>query len=118
MSPAARASQVFGLYIGLLGLVLLIAPNLLLTAFGFAPTTEPWIRIVGFLLGILSHYYLAAAHHENRQFFAATIIPRLVVLPVLAIFVLAQWAPAQLLIFAIPDVAGALWTRGALAKGA
>lgn len=116
MSPAARASQVFGLYLGLLGLILLVAPNTLLTLFAFAPTDEPWIRIVGFLVAILSHYYLVAAYRNDRIFFAASIAPRLLVLPTFGVFVFAGWAPIQLLGFALPDVASALWTRSALGQ--
>ncbi len=114
MSRPARSLQVFGLYLGLLGLVLTVAPNVLLTLFGFGTTTEPWIRILGFVVVILAHYYLAAAHGEDRLFMRATIVPRLLVLPAFAIFVWAAWAPANLLIFTIPDVVGALWTWQAL----
>lgn len=114
MSRPARSLQVFGLYLSLLGLVLTVTPNLLLTLFGFSTTTEPWIRVLGFVVVILGHYYLAAAHGEDRLFMRATIIPRLLVLPAFAIFVWAGWAPANLLLFTIPDVIGALWTRQSL----
>ena len=114
MTHPARSLQVFGLYLGLLGLGLTVAPNQLLTLFGFSTTTEPWIRILGFVTVILAHYYLAAAYSDDRPFMRATIIPRLTVLPVFAIFVWAAWAPVNLLIFAVPDVLGALWTRQAL----
>lgn len=114
MTPAARASLVFGAYLGALGLWLLAIPNVLLDAFGFEPTNEVWIRVIGFMLGVLSHYYLSAAYREDRGFFAATIIPRLLALPMFGIFVWAGWAPAPLLLFAVPEVAGALWTRAAL----
>ncbi len=114
MTRAARSMQVFGLYLGLLGLGLTVAPNVVLTLFGFLPTEEPWIRLLGFVVAILAHYYLAAAHGEDRLFMRATIIPRLTALPVFGIFVWAGWAPLTLLLFAIPDLLGALWTRQAL----
>lgn len=118
MTRSARSLQVFGLYLGLLGLVLTIAPNLLLSLFGFETTTEPWIRLLGFTVVILAHYYLAAAYAEDRLFMRSTIIPRLTALPVFAIFVWADWTPVNLLLFAIPDVVGALWTRQALSAEA
>ena len=114
MTRPARSLQVFGLYLGLLGLLLTVAPNLLLDLFGFSTTSEPWIRVLGFVVVVLAHYYLAAAHGEDRLFMRATIIPRLTVLPVFAIFVWAGWAPVNLLLFALPDLLGALWTRQAL----
>ncbi|MDZ4864869.1 MAG: hypothetical protein SGJ01_15680 [Gemmatimonadota bacterium] len=114
MTRPARSMQVFGFYLGLLGLGLTIIPNLLLTLFGFSTTAEPWIRVLGFVVVILAHYYLAAAYAGDRLFMRSTIIPRLLALPVFAIFVWAAWAPANLLLFALPDVIGALWTRQAL----
>lgn len=118
MTRAARSMQVFGLYLGLLGLGLTVAPNVILVLFGFVPTEEPWIRILGFVVAVLAHYYLAAAHGEDRLFMRATIIPRLTVLPVFAIFVWANWAPVNLLVFAIPDLLGAIWTRQAIRAAA
>ncbi len=43
MTRAGRSIQVFGIYLAALGLVLFLAPNILLTTFGFEPTQEPWI---------------------------------------------------------------------------
>ncbi len=117
MSRSARSVQVFGLYLGLLGLGLTVVPNVILVLFGLAPTEEPWIRVLGFVMVILAHYYLAAAYGEDRLFMRATIIPRLTVLPVFVIFVWASWAPVNLLLFGVPDLLGAVWTRHAIQAG-
>jgi hypothetical protein len=58
MTAAARSIQVFCAYLVALALALLLSPNTLLGLFGFAPTGEVWIRVVGMLVGILGVYYL------------------------------------------------------------
>lgn len=60
MSQAARSLFVFGIYLFLLGAVLVVAPNLLLPLFQMPETSEVWIRVVGMLVFIVGYYYVAA----------------------------------------------------------
>ena len=69
MSKSARSVLVFGVYLVLLGLVLIAVPNVLLGAFGLALTTEVWVRVVGMLVLCLAFYYIQAATHELTSFF-------------------------------------------------
>jgi hypothetical protein len=116
MSPAARSIEVFGIYLVLLGATLLLAPNLLLGAFGIAPTGEVWIRIVGMLAGFLGVYYLRAARAGLTAFYGWTVPVRLSVPVFFAGFVALGMAPAMLLLFGAIDAAGALWTWTALRR--
>lgn len=68
MSKSALSVFVFGLYIAVLGIVLLVAPNILLGMFGLPNTTEVWIRIVGMLVLFLGFYYTQAARKEMTDF--------------------------------------------------
>ena len=56
MSKAARSVFVFGIYLIVLGLGLLLFPNSLLGIISIPSTTEPWIRVVAMLLLILAYY--------------------------------------------------------------
>ncbi len=47
MSKAAFTVKVFGVYLFVLGLILLVSPNTLLSIFGIPETTEVWIRVLG-----------------------------------------------------------------------
>lgn len=116
MSAAGRSIQVFGIYLMLLGLVLLVAPNLLLALFGIAPTGEVWIRIVGMLAGFLGLYYTQAARVCDRAFFRTTVFVRLSVPGFFGAFVALAMAPPALMLFALVDVAGAAWTASALRR--
>jgi hypothetical protein len=114
MSPAARSVNVFGIYLLVLGVVLLAAPNLLLGLFHLPPTTEVWLRVVGMLVAFLGIYYRVAAAADLRLFFLTTVMLRASVPVFFLAFVLAGWAPWPLLVFAGVDAAGAAWTWRAL----
>lgn len=70
MSKAAKSILVFGLYLGVLGSVLVLVPNLLLELIAIPPTQEAWIRVAGVLALILAFYYVQAARSNVVTFFA------------------------------------------------
>jgi len=117
MTAAARSILVFGAYLLALGMALLLSPDTLLRPFGFAPTGDVWIRVVGMLSGILGFYYLQAARAGLAAFFRWTVPVRLSVLIIFAVFVALGMAPPALLLFGAVDAAGALWTWSALRRG-
>ncbi|HEX6747631.1 MAG TPA: hypothetical protein VF092_10110 [Longimicrobium sp.] len=114
MSKPARTMFVFGIYLALLGLTLVAVPNLLLGAFGFPPTQEVWIRVVGMLVFILAFYYLEAARHEWEGFTRLSVPARMSVIVFFGVFVLAGLVSPMLLLFAVVDFAAAAWTHFAL----
>ena len=117
MSPAAKSLSVFGVYLCGLGLMLLLAPNLLLHVFGVAPTNEVWIRVVGMLVLCLSFYYVQAARHGLTPFIRWTVWTRLAVIVYFTAFVLLLSAPKPLLLFGLIDLLAAVWTWRALNRG-
>ena len=56
MSRAARSVLVFGLYLVVVGIALIVAPNPLLVLLRFPASTEIWPRVVGVLALVLAHY--------------------------------------------------------------
>lgn len=114
MSRAAKSLFVFGVYLCGLGLMLLLAPNLLLRVFGVPATSEVWIRVIGMLVLCLSFYYIQAARHELTTFIRWTVWTRLAVIVYFAAFVLLLSAPKPLLLFGLVDLLAALWTWLAL----
>ena len=76
MTAAARSVFVFGVYLVLLGVSLMLAPNLVLAPFGFAPTSEVWLRVAGSLVAIIGFFFLVAARHELTAFFRASLFAR------------------------------------------
>ncbi|HEY0169960.1 MAG TPA: hypothetical protein VGB98_02835 [Pyrinomonadaceae bacterium] len=114
MSHASKSLFVFGVYLCGLGLVLLLAPNLLLGLFGVPPTDEVWIRINGMFVLCLSFYYTRAARNELTAFVRWTVWARAAVIFFFAAFVLLASAPKALLLFGLIDLLAALWTWLAL----
>ena len=114
MSKSAMSVMVFAVYLVLLGLVLVLAPNTLLRAFRLAPTGEVWIRVVGMLVLILAYYYWNASRAGLRVFLRWTVAARTAVLLFFIAFVIAGLAPPTLILFGVVDFSGAVWTALAL----
>lgn len=105
---------VFAIYLAGLGIAFLIFPNPVITLFGFEPTTEPWIRIMGYILVALAYYYIQAVRTGTNAFYQWTVHARLPILPIFAGLVLTGIAPPVLLVFGTFDTGCALWTAWAL----
>lgn len=110
MSRSAVSLRVFAVYMIVLGLTLILDPNLLLRVFGFPLTREVWIRIVGMLVLILGYYDLMASRTENVALFQWSVHVRLLVPVVFGVFVALHMAPPILILFGIVDGAAAVWT--------
>ena len=111
MSKSARSLFIFSLYLFLLGTVLIVIPNVLLTIFWFPETKEVWIRIVGMLVFILGFYYFQASRNEIKKFFQWTVFGRIAVFIFLLVFVLLNFTPPTLIIFGVIDAVAAIWTQ-------
>ena len=114
MSRAARSVFAFGLYLLGTAALLVITPNTLLGLLGIAPATEPWIRVLGVVVGALGAYYIVAARAELMPFFKATVWARALVLVGFAGLAAMAWAPVMIIGFGVVDALGALWTWTAL----
>ena len=116
MSKAARSLFVFGVYLILLGLFLLIAPNTLITFFGLPTTSDIWIRVVGMLLVLLAYYDIQAARKNLTNFFRWSVVARMSVIVFFAVFVILDLVKPILLLFGGVDLLAAVWTYIALRK--
>ena len=114
MSQSALSIFVFGWYIFVNALVLIVSPNLLLTTLGLEPTQEPWLRLLGVVTLALSFYYILAAYEEVLSFFQWTILGRSTVFVGVTALAFGGLVPAVIVVFAVIDAAGAVWTAAAL----
>jgi hypothetical protein len=114
MTKAARSVFVFGLYLIVLGLALVVVPNVLLELFSLPSTTEVWVRVVGMLVLFLGYYYTQAARKELTDFVRLTLYPRSTVILFFAGFVLLGYAKPALILFGVVDLLGVIWTAMAL----
>jgi len=105
---------VYSIYLFGLGAALLLVPNIPLPIFGLADAHEVWIRVLGMTVIFFSSFYFIAARNEYRELFRASVLTRLAVPFVFASFVIAGFAPWNLILFTPPDILFAAWTFVAL----
>ncbi len=111
MSKSARSLFVFSVYLFILGIILIVIPNVLLRLFALQETNEVWIRVVGMLVFILGFYYYQASRSEIKKFFQWTVYGRTAVLIFFIVFVLLDFAPLTLILFGFIDAVAAFWTQ-------
>ena len=97
-------------YVILTGLQLIFVPNMLLSMFGFEPTSEIWIKVLGIVILPLSAVYYAISKQGNEESLRATIISRGFVGIGFTLLALSGQAPMALILFAGIDIATAIWT--------
>jgi hypothetical protein len=102
-------------YVGLTGIGLIFTPNLILNLFGIAPTNEIWIRILGVLVFVLFILYPAIAKSRNEALIKATIYGRFFAATSIIVLAIIYGAPT-LILFALVDLATAIWTYFELKK--
>lgn len=99
------------------GLTFMTIPNLFLPMIGLPTEQHAWVRVGASLVMILGWYYIAMAHHEVQIFFRVTVYGRIGIGVIFAIYYLAGLMPWQIVLFAVPDTCGAVWTSLALRRG-
>lgn len=110
MRNSTLSMFVFAIYLAGLSAAFMVFPNPVIAVFGFEPTDQVWIRILGFILGVLAFFYIMACREGARNFFRWTVWSRLTVMPAYILFIVFDVAPPVVLLFAVVDLAGAIWT--------
>jgi len=114
MSRSAKSIYYFGLYVMLLGFLLVFFPNPLLRLVKIAGTNEVWIHLAGMLLLFMGFFYVMAGRADLVPFFRWTLVTRCVAAFFVIGFVLVGWISPVIILFWLGDLAGALWTFIAL----
>jgi len=112
MSKVAWSIFVFGIYVILLGIILMVIPNVILSIFGIPATSEVWIRVVGMLGFLIGYYYIRASRHEKEMivFYRWTVHARSSVIIFFIIFVAFGLVKPILILFGVADLLAAIWT--------
>lgn len=114
---ATKSIVYFGVYMVVVGLIVVFFPNVLLSLFGLPTTSEVWLRLGGLLIAILGGYYLHAGRYRLVPFYRATIYGRIAFACGIAVFVFLGLASPILLIVGLIDIVSALFTARSLQKG-
>jgi hypothetical protein len=114
VSRAATSILVFGVYVMVMGVLLLTIPNVLLGVVEYPTTGEVWIRVLGVVTLSLGYYYVVAGRNELTSFFRASLFTRPSLILFFAIFVALGMAKPVLVAFGLIDLLAAVWTGLAL----
>ncbi|MDO9091878.1 MAG: hypothetical protein Q7U99_04425 [Rubrivivax sp.] len=113
-TPGSRSLQVFGLYLCGTGALLLLAPAVLLAPLDLPVPQDVWIHILGVVALALGFSDLMAAREGGVSLLRASVWRRALAGVALLALVLAAMAPAAVLLFALVDMAAAVWTALAM----
>ena len=116
MSTPAKTIYYFALYLVGAGFTLLLFPRFPLAILSLEIEGLAWIRILGMLVLVFAYYYLNLARNEVTDFFRWTVHTRTLVPIFFAAFILFTGMEPVLMVFALGDLAGALWTARALRR--
>ncbi len=117
MSPTAKSIFYYSFYMLGLGLALFLVPDLILSLFGFAPTTDIWIRMLGLLSFCAGLLYFYCARTNQTGFFRISVPERILFFLGTVLLVLFMPAPPALALVGSVDLVGAIWTGWTLRRG-
>lgn len=107
---ARRSMRIWAIYLVVLGSYLTIAPNVVLSAAGFPPAQDIWIRVVGLLMLELAYFSWRAGRHDDRAFMRWSIFARTLMLPACMAMVGYGVAEVKFLVFGMVELAGGAMT--------
>jgi hypothetical protein len=114
MKLSSISMLVFAVYLFCLGIIFMLIPNPVIAIFGFTPTSEVWIRILGYVFAGAGFYYFMAVRENSESFYRWSVYARLPILPTFLIFVFVGIGPPIILLFGMFDTGCAIWTWRAL----
>jgi hypothetical protein len=117
MNQVTKSIRIFGIYTVIMGLILLLIPNIVLPVFGLKTgDPEVWLRMLGFVLCCSGYYYIRSAGAGNVDFARYTVHTRFAAPVVVTVLIFTGIADWHLFSFGLVDGAGGLWTYMALKK--
>ena len=114
MHSAALSLLVYGIYLLANGLGLLLTPAVPFSLLGVPYADDPWVRVLGLVVGEIGFYFVYAARAGLAGLYPATVWARCVAALVFIALVVLKAGPPQLLLFAAVDLLAAGWTGWAI----
>jgi len=116
MTLTAKSIFYYSFYMLGMGLSLLFIPNLMLGVFGFPPTNDIWIRVLGLFALCAGMLYFYCGRTNQTGFFRISVFERIVFFLGMVGIVLFMQADPMLALIGGVDLFGAIWTAVTLRK--
>lgn len=100
-----------------MGLGLLFIPNLILGIFGFAPTAEIWVRVLGLFAFCAGLLYFYCGRTDQTGFFRVSVPERVIFFLGTVMLVVIFNVTPMLAVIGSLDLLGAIWTGLTLHQG-
>jgi hypothetical protein len=109
-SKAARTIWIFGLYLCVEGVFLMVAPAWVLSAIGIPEPESIWRIILGFVVSVLGYYYVRNASANLTPFFWFTVHIRVLQFAFFLLLYFFLTGTFALLGFSFIEFLAGLWT--------
>lgn len=117
MTKAARTVWIFGIYLLIEGVFLMVAPSTILDAIGMPSSDSVWRVILGFVVAVLGYYYIRNAKANLIPFFGFTVQIRVLQFGFFIWLYFFERGTLALAGFSFIELVAGVWTYSALKKG-
>ena len=114
MSRAAWSILIFGGYMAIEGLGLMLVPTFFTGLLGAPPPMDFWVRLLGIAFLVFALYYVLAARAELTAFFRFTVIGRAMQFVCVLGLMAAGIVGLPVLLGSVVELAAGIWTFLAL----
>ena len=116
MTSTAKSVFYYSFYMLGMGLSLLMIPNIILGVFGFNPTSDIWLRVLGLFTFCAGMLYFYCGRTNQTGFFRISVMERIVFFFGMVGIVLSLRVNPLLALIGSVDLFGAIWTALTLRK--
>ena len=114
MTKSGATLFYFGIYVLIVGILIIAIPTSFVEANMLPPIPDPWARIIGLLLLVIGGYDVLCGKYDVKLFIRWSIYFRIGFAAGTLVLVLAGQMPPTLLVLGAIDAMAAIWTIWAL----
>jgi hypothetical protein len=109
-SKTRLSIMVWGYYLVMMGLLLIVIPQQILMVMGFETATELWPRMTGLLSTVLGLYYLMIVYYRIQILYRWKIAGHLIGIITMIVLFSTDNAPSAIIPTAVTELVAAIWT--------
>lgn len=113
---SSQTVTVFGVYLVGAALTLIFAPGVMFALLFAPPPTDPYYILLGIVVLVIGYYYIRLGRAGSHAFAQASVVGRLGFGACVGAAVVLGALPTGILIVAVADLLGALWTGRTLRR--
>lgn len=116
MQKPAKTVWLFGIYLLIEGLFLMLAPSSLLSSIGIPDPESVWRIVIGFVVAVLGYYYIRNAKENLVPFFGFTVQVRIIQFVFFIWLYVFERGTLALVAFSFIEFAAGMWTWNSLKR--